>query len=257
MSVLVAARPSDSTRSSDRTHAAARPRDLARPLSRGATRLDDRASGTTLVMSTPSMDRALWEDYLDAADVSYSRHGVSIALDAARVRDGRDTAVFFAAVDASGTVVGGVRGQGPYLSAQQSHALVEWAGNADRPRVEALITDRLPHGVVEMKSAFVSTTAEAPGALSALLSRTALPTMVFTGARFVMATAADHVLRRWESGGGRVTEAIAPAAYPDERYRTRMMWWDRDSLDRDVAPEVWDRIAAETEMLTGRDIIAA
>ncbi len=235
----------------------ARAAGFATRASRGATRLDDRASGTTLVMSTPAMDRALWEDYLDAADASYSRHGVSVALDAARVRDGRDTAVFFAAIDRSGTVVAGVRGQGPYLSAQQSHALVEWAGNVDRPKVETLIADRLQDGVVEMKSAFVSTTADAPGALSALLSRTALPTMVFTGARFVMATAADHVLRRWESGGGRVVESIAPAAYPDERYRTRMMWWDRDSLDRDVTSDVWDRIAAETEVLTGRDIVRA
>ncbi|MGN7134918.1 hypothetical protein ACTHQY_16755 [Rhodococcoides corynebacterioides] len=225
--------------------------------SRGATRLDDPASGTTLVMSTPAMDRALWEEYLDAADASYSRHGVSVALDAARVRDGRDTAVFFAAIDRSGTVVAGVRGQGPYLSARQSHALVEWEGNADRPKVEALISDRLQDGVVEMKSAFVGTSADSPGALSALLSRTALPTMVFTGARFVMATAADHVLRRWESGGGRVVDSIAPAAYPDDRYRTRMMWWDRDSLHRDVTPDVWNRIATETEVLTGRDIVRA
>ena len=235
----------------------ARATGFATRASRGATRLEDRASGTTLVMSTPAMDRALWEEYLEAADASYSRHGVSGALNAARVRDGRDTAVFFAAVDRSGAVVGGVRGQGPYLSAQQSHALVEWEGNADRSKVEALISDRLHDGVVEMKSAFVSASAESPGALSALLSRTALPTMVFTGARFVMATAADHVLRRWESGGGRVVDSIAPAAYPDERYRTRMMWWDRDSLYRDVTPDVWDHIASETEMLTGRDIVRA
>ncbi|MGB3771428.1 MAG: hypothetical protein WBF79_17750 [Rhodococcus sp. (in: high G+C Gram-positive bacteria)] len=214
-------------------------------------RLADRDSGTVLMMSTPSDNRRLWNEYLQCAAKSYERHGVGVALDFDRIEDGADTAVFYAAVDRSGAVVAGVRGQGPYLSADQSHALVEWEGNAARYEVAELIDERLGDGVVEMKTAFVSTEAPHPGALSALLSRTALPTMVFTGARYVMATAADHVLRRWESGGGRVAEHIAPAAYPDERYRTRMMWWDRRSLADNVTDDVWSKIAQETATLTG------
>lgn len=228
-----------------------------RLITQGSTRLADRDSGTVLVMSSPSADRGLWDEYLACATRSYERHGVGVALDVERVADGADTAVFYAAVDRAGQVVAGVRGQGPYLSADQSHALVEWEGNAARPDVAELVHGRLPAGVVEMKTAFVSADAEHPGALSALLSRTALPTMVFTGARYVMATAADHVLRRWESGGGRVAENIAPAAYPDERYRTRMMWWDRFSIMDDVTEDVWARITRETEVLTGRDLVLA
>lgn len=228
-----------------------------RLVTRGRSWLADRDSGTVLVMSTPSEDRALWNDYLDCAKKSYERHGVGVALDFERVEDGVDTAVFYAAVDRAGRVVAGVRGQGPYISAEQSHALVEWDGNSAKSDVADLIHGRLPDGVVEMKTAFVSSDADHPGALSALLSRTALPTMVFTGARYVMATAADHVLRRWESGGGRVAENIAPAAYPDERYRTRMMWWDRYMLADHVSDDVFTRILHETETLTGRDLMIA
>lgn len=222
-----------------------------RLLPRGLSTLSDSASETRLVMSTPAMDPALWLEYLGGAERTYARHGVEIALDVDSVADGLDTAVFYAAVDADGRVVAGVRGQGPYLGSAQSHALVEWEGNAARADVAAMIDSRIADGVVEMKSAWVDPAAERPAALSALLSRTALPTMMFTGARYVLATAADHVLRRWESGGGRVAENIAPAAYPDERYRTRMMWWDRFTIADDVAPEVWSEIMREAMILTG------
>lgn len=223
-------------------------------VTRGLSSLADSGSGTVLVMSTPDASRSLWHEYLDGAAASYARHGVDAALDLDEVERGDDTALFYAALDRTGRVVAGVRAKGPYLTPEQSHALVEWEGNPARDDVASMIERRLGDGVVEMKTAFVASDAEHPGALSALLSRTALPTMVSTGARYVMATAADHVLRRWESGGGRVSEDIAPAAYPDERYRTRIMWWDRYSLRGDVSPDAWSMISRETAILTGQEL---
>ncbi len=131
---------------------------------------------------------------------------------------------------------GGVRAQGPYVCASQSHAVVEWAGNRGLDAVREAIATRIPDGVVEMKSAWVSPKSPHAGKLSAALARVALPTMERLQSRFVMATAADHVLSRWESSGGRVDTQIPAAAYPDGRYRTRMMWWDRRSLRADADP---------------------
>ena len=43
---------------------------------------------------------------------------------------------------------------------------------------------------------------------------------------FCMATSAAHILDQWRSSGGVVAD-IPAAPYPDERYQTQMMWWDR------------------------------
>jgi hypothetical protein len=59
-----------------------------------------------------------------------------------------------------------------------------------------------------------------------------------------LATAADHVLKAWNPSGGRIACHIAPTAYPDHRYATRMMWWDRTTILTDAEP------AQATKMLT-------
>ncbi|GAA4820294.1 hypothetical protein [Tomitella cavernea] len=35
------------------------------------------------------------------------------------------------------------------------------------------------------------------------------------------------MLDRWCSSGGVVADAVPATPYPDARYRTRIMWWDR------------------------------
>lgn len=207
-----------------------------------------RIDGVELILSTPSADRGLWEEYLHGAYESYSRHGAQAALDISAVREGTSTSLFYALVE-EGRVIGGVRAQGPYTCASQSHALVEWAGNAGYARVRDAIAARVSDGVVEMKSAWVSPNTAHTGTLSAALARVALPTMERLHSRYVMATAADHVLARWESSGGRVDSSVPAAAYPDSRYRTRIMWWDRRTLHADADPIVWRRMWAEHEAL--------
>jgi hypothetical protein len=41
-----------------------------------------------------------------------------------------------------------------------------------------------------------------------------------------MASSAAHILEQWRSSGGEVAP-IPATPYPDERYETKMMWWDR------------------------------
>ncbi|WP_296390040.1 hypothetical protein [Williamsia sp.] len=211
----------------------------------------DVASGCNLVLGTPRSAPDLWIEYLDGARRLYAAHGVSAALDHDEVVRGDTTTLFYVAVDSSGVVRGGHRAQGPYLDVRDSHALVEWDGNEGRDELIRAIESRLAFGVVEMKTAWVDPAVGDPGAVSALLARVAIPTMTTTGARFIMATAAEHVLRRWSSSGGRVDKRVADTPYPDQRYRTSLMWWDRETMQRLADPAVWRQIREDALVWQG------
>src|SRR5690349_20643298 len=114
----------------------------------------DRETDCTLVLSTPTAEPALWDDFMDGALRSYRKHGVERAIEPSTLVDPVATSLFLAAIDDAGRVVGGVRAQGPYREAEESHAVVEWAGQDALPLVRKMIDDRLPFAVVEIKTAW-------------------------------------------------------------------------------------------------------
>ena len=59
-----------------------------------------------------------------------------------------------------------------------------------------------------------------------------------------LATGAQHVLARWRSSGG-VVAPIRSVSYPDERFRTKLMWWDRRAVARHAAHSQNAKIIAE------------
>ncbi|ETB16062.1 hypothetical protein MAA44156_01318 [Mycobacterium avium subsp. avium] len=134
---------------------------------------------------------------------------------------------------------------------EDSHALQEWKGNPGLPLLRYMIANRIPFGVVEVKSAWTNSREYGNRALSTVLARTALPTMTLLGAQFVMATAAAHVLEQWQSSGGVVASRVPAAAYPNENYRTKVMWWDRRTLAAHADPAQFKLMCAEnTEILS-------
>jgi hypothetical protein len=209
----------------------------------------DQATGCWIAASTPESEPELWDQYLDGAQQSYRRHGLEWVLNLDAIRDGADTTVFFAAVDPKGRVVGGTRVVGPLLSPEESHALDEWDGNPGRAELRHMIANRLPFGVVEVKSAWANSHDYGSRALSRVLARTALPIMTLLGVQFVMATAATHVLEQWRSSGGVVSACIPAAAYPNENYCTKVMWWDRRTIATHAEPEQFKLMcAADSEI---------
>ena len=72
-------------------------------------------------------DPDLWAEYAAGAVRSYSKRGVECALDIEALRSGDNTIMFCAVVDDSGHVVGGCRAIA-LRSADDSHAVAEWAG---------------------------------------------------------------------------------------------------------------------------------
>ena len=218
------------------------------PLAEGISWFDSDTS-CTIVVSTPSADPALWADFVDGAVRSYHRNRVERALDIDSLLDEANTQLFHAAVDDSGKVVGGIRAKGPLESADDSHAVVEWDGRPGLRTVRKMLTDRLPFGVVEMKTAWVSDDPNRARKLVNPLARTPFPTMALLDAQFVVATAGSHVLTRWRTSGGVVASKIPATPYPDDRYRTKMIWWDRSTFANHAEPEQVSKIFSEMAIL--------
>ena len=214
------------------------------PLDEGISWLDSDTK-CRIVVSTPSADPALWADFVDGAARSYHNNGIERALDMDSLVDEANTQLFHAAVNNAGTVMGGIRAKGPLESPEESHAIVEWDGRPGLRTVRKMLTDRIPFGVVEMKTAWMSDDPGRSRALATTLARSPFTTMALLDAQFVVATAGAHVLNRWRTSGGVVANKIPATPYPDDRYRTKMMWWDRGTFTNNAEPEQLSKILTE------------
>ncbi|MDF3284098.1 hypothetical protein [Gordonia sp. N1V] len=219
-----------------------------------ATRHDSAIRGMvtpnyTLRAATPAMHPALWREYLRGAENAYTRYGCAAALDYERVVGGEETVMFFVVLDNSQQVVGGLRVQPRFAAAAQTHALEEWAGQPGQVHLVNAIEERMDGGIVEVKTAWTDERSPIAKEVVGQLSRLGLPIMEMCGVDHMMATAADHVLKRWTSGGGRVDPSVPATPFPDERYRTQLMWWERATLESATTPEVWGRMRDEADRL--------
>jgi hypothetical protein len=218
------------------------------PLEQGISWFDADTS-CTVVVSTPSADRALWADFIDGAARSYHKNGIERALDIESLQDDANTQLFHVVVNDNGAIMAGIRAKGPLESADESHAIVEWNDRPGLRTVRKMVTDRLPFGVVEMKTAWMSDDPNRSRALGSTLARAPFTTMALLDAQFVVATAGSHVLNRWRTSGGVVATKVPATPYPDDRYRTKMMWWDRSTFTNDAEPEQVSKIFNEMAIL--------
>jgi hypothetical protein len=205
----------------------------------------DADTGCRLVVSHPHADPELWQQYAAGAERSYRRHGVECALDPDALATGDDTAAFFVVVDDKDTVLGGVRAKGPYSRAEDSHALIEWLDQPGEAAVKKMITDRIPYGVVEFKTAWIGEGAADGQAVADAISRSPFHIMTVLDVQFTMATAAAYVLNKWRSSGG-VVAPIPATPYPDSRYQTKLMWFDRSAFTAHAQPRQAAKILTET-----------
>jgi len=225
------------------------------PMTFGRFQLSERLSwrdpdiDATLVLSQPATDPDLWDEFSRGAENSYRKHGVECALDVDALREGYDTLMFCAAVDDDGRMLAGLRAKGPLRSAEDSHAVVEWEGQPSQQAVRDMINDRIPFGVLEIKSGWVIDDANADRSLTTALARSGFYMASLTGFQFFMATAATFVINRWKSSGG-VVAPIPATPYPDDRYQTKMIWWDRHDFINHAEPGQVAKILTERELIT-------
>lgn len=210
----------------------------------------DPTSRCQIIVARPAEHPRLWADYLQGARVSYRRHGVENVLDYDTVVDGDSTTLFLAAVDMQGKVVGGMRAQGPYRLSSQAHALDEWAGRAGSEQLRREIALRIPAGIIEMKTGWVADEVDRRSALTAALARFFIHSLTLLNARYAMCTVAAHALKQWQSTGGVVSDRVAAVAYPDERYQTRLMLWDKQTYAGLAAAEQLPMLMDEAAQLS-------
>jgi hypothetical protein len=204
----------------------------------------DAETGCSVTMATPSAEVGLFEQYYEGAVASYTRYGVRSALDESVALCAADTVLFWAITDRRGRVVGGVRAKGPLRCPDDSRAVIEWGDQPGIGQVRKMIADRVPFGVLEMKGAWLDDDPDAKQRPTKIIPRSGFHGMQLVGANFLMATAATHVLERWSSSGGLVAP-IPGTPYPDERYRTKMMWWDRSNFTQHGEPNTVAAIVRE------------
>jgi hypothetical protein len=214
----------------------------------------DPSSGCHFVVARPAAQPDLWTAYLGGARTSYRRFGVERVLEYEQTRDGKSTALFFVAIDVDGQVAGGMRAQGPYLHPGQAHALAEWAGRDGAATLRAEISDRIPAGVIEMKTGWVSRDAPRRMELTTALARVFVHAMTLLDVCSALGTVAAHAVRCWQTTGGVVSTTVPPVAYPDDRYLTAPMWWDRKTYADLTAADQLPRLIDESAQLcvTGR-----
>ncbi len=72
--------------------------------------------------------------------------------------------------------------------------------------------------------------------------------MVILDFQYTMCTAATPVLNSWRSSGA-VVAPIPATPYPNEHYRTKMMWWNRRDFVSHAIPGQLGKIVSETKEL--------
>jgi hypothetical protein len=99
-----------------------------------------------------------------------------------------------------------------------------------------------------VKSAWVTDELDRNRRLAAVLARSPFHVMALLDIQFCMATAAAYALNRWRSSGG-VVAGIPATPYPDERYQTKMMCWNRSDFVNYAEPAQVAKILMETNLL--------
>lgn len=212
----------------------------------------DPISGRLILFATPVAHPQLWQKYLEGARETYRRHGVEYALDYEGVRNGASTALFVAALETDGRIIGGLRVQGPYAQATQASAIQEWAERDGAEELRRQLAVRLDDGVIEIKAAWVDPDIDCHHEISDALARVFVHSLNVMRVRYAFCTAATHAIPRWQSTGGVVSTEVAPVAYPDERYQTRLMWWDRQSMFESIADRQIHALVVESGQLPAR-----
>lgn len=204
----------------------------------------DEGSGYHIVVAVPAVEPELWAGFVAGAREAYCRHDVEAALEYDKIAGGESTVLFFAALAADGSVVGGSRALGPYRSAAEAHAMVEWSDPAHRTAIRRVLDEYIPSGLVEAKTGWVAPDVPRRRQLRETVARTTTYCMDLLDARYLVGTSADNTLEMWRHCGARVLDEIPPCSYPDALYRTRLLLWDVRRCDSEERRRTLAKLSA-------------
>lgn len=167
-----------------------------------------------------------WRQYLSGADARYADYALArVGADHAEAGQMSDTWFTLAWID--GRLAGGMR----MHRARTLPIIAELRDCVAPDALEAAIAERRPAGVVHCGGLWVDRAFKGAANLSADLANSHLALARMAGARWSIGTSAEHTLAAWAGLGYQADERFEAFAYPNPRYRTRIVWCDLDRLD--------------------------
>jgi molybdopterin/thiamine biosynthesis adenylyltransferase len=208
----------------------------------------DQDSGVRFEGHHPLERPDLWKIYLNEAEGKYRSHGFEGTLRRQELEDGHDVPLFFLGFNAEGEPVAGVRFHGPLEGSHQAFLMEEMADSPEIEDIQALIESEIRLGTIEVKGAWSKGAAVTGVRLIAAITRSATHAMNWLGTEFAIAAVSDTLEEVGTPAGGRKF-GTASVPYPDERYRTICVSWERSRSYELCTPPHQQALRRENEEL--------
>ena len=186
----------------------------------------DQDSGVRFEGHHPLERPDLWKIYLNEAEGKYRSHGFEGTLRRQELQDGAGVPLFFLGFNTEGEPVAGVRFHGPLEGSHQAFLIEEMASSPEIEDIRSMIDREIRLGALEVKGAWSKGAAVTGVRLIAAITRCGTHAMNWLGAEFAIAAVSDTLIEVGTPAGGRMV-GTASVPYPDERYRTVCVSWDR------------------------------
>jgi len=191
----------------------------------------------------------LWNMYLNEAEGKYRSHGFEGTLRRQELQDGHNVPLFFLGFNAEGEPVAGVRFHGPLEASHQAALMEEMSSSPEIGDIRALIERELRLGALEVKGAWSKGAAVNGVRLIAAITRSVTHAMNWLGAEFAIAAVSDTLLDVGSVAGGRMVGTCS-VPFPDERYRTVAVQWQRARSQELCTPPHQQALRREAEQLS-------
>ena len=208
----------------------------------------DLASGVRFEGHHPLERPDLWKVYLEEGEGKYRSRGFEGTLRRAELEDGKDVSLFFLGFSPDGDPVAGVRFHGPLESSDQAAVIEEMAQSSEIEDIRGQIDSYIRYGVLEVKGAWAKGAAVTGVRLIAAITRAGTHAMNWLGAEHAVAAVSDMLSEIGASAGARAM-GTTWVPFPDERYRTIAVSWQRARTYEFASPEHQQAMRREAEQL--------
>ncbi len=186
----------------------------------------DQESGVRFEGHHPLERPDLWKVYLNEAEGIFRSRGFEGTLRRLELEEGNGVPLFILGFDPDGNAVAGVRFHGPLEGSHQAAIIEEMASSPEIGIIHDLIEREIRLGAVEIKGAWSKGAAVVGARLLTAISRSVTHGMNWLGAEFAIAAVSDTLMPVGDvTGALQVGTQWVP--FPDERYRTVAVSWNR------------------------------
>ena len=208
----------------------------------------DQESGVRFEGHHPLERPDLWKVYLNEAEGIFRSRGFEGTLRRLELEEGNDVSLFLLGFDPEGNAVAGVRFHGPLEGPHQAAIIDEMASSPEIGVIHDLIDQEIRLGAVEVKGAWSKGAAVVGSRLLTAISRSVTHGLNWLGAEFAIAAVSDTLMPVGTVTGG-VQVGTHWVPFPDERYRTIAISWQRGRTYELATPENQQAYRREAEQL--------